>query len=328
LAALSIAVRNYGLAGWVDGEAGMARQAEWRSQAGSLWELAGPSAVSVRLYGIAIVSDDEEAAEASYHDARSRVNQLRSRYLSFHSRFNPGNVKSKDLSSFLAFDAGFRRILGGITAQLSACEVMRGSSEDDSEEKDFLAAVVLVGSRIVDENVDFVQSIDNPRTGNVVAVAAMSQRLEADHEELLAMLVRVEEMAQARKSGEATLQDFGDRPGTQDGALDGGQAAASVEESDSGVAPPAEMMPPMAEKTCDTKGCSNRATVEVVSTIQGTGLGFALPGLGYACEEHASKFPVGKRFREYPDGSVRFGFSLRSGGLVHVVSRVTPLTED
>jgi hypothetical protein len=278
--------------------------------------------MSVRLYGVGIVSGDEEAAKASYHDARSRVNQLRASYLNFHSRFNPGNVKSKDLTSLLSFDAGFRRILGGISAQLSACEVMRGSG-DESEDLEFLGAVALEGSRIVDENADFVQSIDNPRTGNVIEIAERSQRLEADHEELLAMLKRVEEIAQVRKSDKATREDFGDRQSTKDGALDGGQAA-SVEESESCVAPRAETMPPTAEKTCDMKGCSNRAAVTVVSTIQRIGL----PGTGYACEEHASKFPVGERFREYPDGSVRFGFSLRSDGLVHVVTSVTPLMVD
>jgi hypothetical protein len=127
------------------------------------------------------------------------VEECRARWLTFHSTYNPGNVKSKDMISFIALDSGLRRTLGGITVELSACSVASGLT--DSEELEFVGAVALEGRKVSDENLAFMQTAGRASAGMLVEVNKVAQRLEAHHEELQAMLEKVEDIGRARQSG-------------------------------------------------------------------------------------------------------------------------------
>lgn len=160
---------------------------------------------------LAMMSGDPEGADASYQDANRRVDRCRAGYLNFHGTYNPGNVKSRDLVSFLALDAGLRRMLGGITVQLSATTVASGSTDD--EELEFVGEVALEGRKVTEENYAFMQNAAKANTGMMVQVNEVSQTLEAHHEQLMAMMEKLEDVDRARRgqhtrqSGEVTSED-------------------------------------------------------------------------------------------------------------------------
>jgi hypothetical protein len=183
------------------------RSEEWASRAEALArEMADASNAAGEYAVAAMVDHDDERAEVAYRDADLRVKLCRTGYQKFHHTYNPGNVKSRSLISFLTLDAGLRRMLGGITVQLSANTVASGST--DGEELEFLATVAFEGRNVAKENLDFMDHFVGATPDMMNQVNEVSQTLEAHHDQLLAMLERVEEIAQARNSGEAARENY------------------------------------------------------------------------------------------------------------------------
>jgi len=178
------------------------RSKEWAAQAEALAVEMAHASDALTRYAVEMNLGGDELA---YHDAKIRVDACRAGYLAFHGTYNPGNVRSGKLFSFLTLDAGLRRMLGGITAQLSANAVASGSTDD--EQLEFLGTVHLEGRKVAKENLEFMDQFVGVAEGKVVEVTKVSQRLEAHHDQLLAMLEKVEDVSTARQSGEATSRD-------------------------------------------------------------------------------------------------------------------------